>query len=406
MWISCLSRAASRASPDVTRTSPTRPRTASQAPLGWELTATESRRPASMEDLGCCGRKPYGRWSGCARDPGRKSEHRAARGAGSRHRRARLPRDRRRRLARAQPDLPRRAAPRRGARRRGAAARRDLHRLVVRRRAQRGGSDGRGVAGAARHRADPRAVRESTRPRTPFARSRSCDARGCLRGRAGLLDPALPPRALLLPTASTAATAYAIRYRYVVRPFPSPSLVWPTSSRRSRAWPAIVAEPCVSSTTGSSTTRAGGRSWLPWLPVADGENSVAMGSAVLSRAAAPHRSRATSRMRSPGRAGRSRSSADRSARAARTATLRTSLRASTRSPAAYDDAVARFARGDDPMDAPFPMHPSYEQREGVPDRSFTLVSPAAGRADGRRLVAADRRLARAAARAACCTCTT
>jgi glycosyltransferase involved in cell wall biosynthesis len=54
----------------------------------------------------------------------------------------------------------------------------------------------------------------------------------------------------------------------------------------------------------------------------------------------------------------------------------------------YDDAVARFARGDDPMDAPFPMQPSYEKREGVPDRSFTLVSPQ----QGERMVAAWSRL--------------
>ena len=48
------------------------------------------------------------------------------------------------------------------------------------------------------------------------------------------------------------------------------------------------------------------------------------------------------------------------------------------------------------MDAPFPMHPSYEARGGVPDRSFPLVSPGAGRAHGRGLDAADRRLARPA----------
>jgi glycosyltransferase involved in cell wall biosynthesis len=46
--------------------------------------------------------------------------------------------------------------------------------------------------------------------------------------------------------------------------------------------------------------------------------------------------------------------------------------------AAYDDAVERFARGEDPMDAPFPMHPSYELRQGVPDRWFPLVSPEQG----------------------------
>ena len=44
-------------------------------------------------------------------------------------------------------------------------------------------------------------------------------------------------------------------------------------------------------------------------------------------------------------------------------------------PAAYDDAVARWKRGEDPMDAPFPMHPSYEDREDAPDRAFSKVSP-------------------------------
>ena len=53
-------------------------------------------------------------------------------------------------------------------------------------------------------------------------------------------------------------------------------------------------------------------------------------------------------------------------------------------PAAYDDAVERWRRGGDPMDAPFPMHPSYEDREGVPDRAFPYVSPA----QGERMVAA------------------
>jgi glycosyltransferase involved in cell wall biosynthesis len=47
-------------------------------------------------------------------------------------------------------------------------------------------------------------------------------------------------------------------------------------------------------------------------------------------------------------------------------------------PAAYDDAVARWERGEDPMDAPFPMHPSYEARPDVPDRAFPWVSPAQG----------------------------
>jgi glycosyltransferase involved in cell wall biosynthesis len=46
--------------------------------------------------------------------------------------------------------------------------------------------------------------------------------------------------------------------------------------------------------------------------------------------------------------------------------------------ASYDDAAARAARGEDPMDAPVPMHPSYEDRPGVADRWFPRVSPAQG----------------------------
>ena len=44
----------------------------------------------------------------------------------------------------------------------------------------------------------------------------------------------------------------------------------------------------------------------------------------------------------------------------------------------YDAAVAAWERGEDPMDAPQPMHPSFEVRSGVPDRAFTLVSPEQG----------------------------
>jgi glycosyltransferase involved in cell wall biosynthesis len=57
-------------------------------------------------------------------------------------------------------------------------------------------------------------------------------------------------------------------------------------------------------------------------------------------------------------------------------------------PAAYDDAVARWGRGEDPMDAPFPMHPSFEEREAAPDRSFPRVSPD----QGERMVEAWARL--------------
>src|SRR4029077_9366820 len=55
---------------------------------------------------------------------------------------------------------------------------------------------------------------------------------------------------------------------------------------------------------------------------------------------------------------------------------------------AYDEAVARWQRGADPMDGPFPMHPSYEEREGAPDRSFPRVTPE----QGERMVAAWARL--------------
>jgi glycosyltransferase involved in cell wall biosynthesis len=67
-------------------------------------------------------------------------------------------------------------------------------------------------------------------------------------------------------------------------------------------------------------------------------------------------------------------------------------------PAAYDDAVARWERGEDPMDAPFPLHPSYEEREGAPDRSFPRVSPRQGEsmvAAWAKLIAGSARLRRA-----------
>jgi glycosyltransferase involved in cell wall biosynthesis len=67
-------------------------------------------------------------------------------------------------------------------------------------------------------------------------------------------------------------------------------------------------------------------------------------------------------------------------------------------PAAYDDAVARWARGEDPMDAPFPMHPSYEEREHAPDRWFPRVSPHQGGqmvAAWARLIAGSAELRRA-----------
>lgn len=43
--------------------------------------------------------------------------------------------------------------------------------------------------------------------------------------------------------------------------------------------------------------------------------------------------------------------------------------------ARYDDAVAAWEGGGDPMAATFPMHPSFEAKPGVPDRCFGDVAP-------------------------------
>ena len=116
---------------------------------------------------------------------------RRARGVRARDRGARLPRDRRRRHARASA---RSAAPR--VRRAEALADEAPPRAVIftgwssTRRPERGRPDGRGVAGAARHRAAARAARESTPPRTRCARSSSCarsraPPRSCSSARSG-----------------------------------------------------------------------------------------------------------------------------------------------------------------------------------------------------------------------------
>ncbi len=44
----------------------------------------------------------------------------------------------------------------------------------------------------------------------------------------------------------------------------------------------------------------------------------------------------------------------------------------------YRAAVAAYERGSDPMAAPVPMHPSFEDRPGVPDRIFGAVEPRLG----------------------------
>lgn len=50
--------------------------------------------------------------------------------------------------------------------------------------------------------------------------------------------------------------------------------------------------------------------------------------------------------------------------------------------ARYDDAVARWARGEDPMDAPLPMDPSFEARLGGAGSCFPLGIARAGRTNG------------------------
>jgi D-inositol-3-phosphate glycosyltransferase len=44
----------------------------------------------------------------------------------------------------------------------------------------------------------------------------------------------------------------------------------------------------------------------------------------------------------------------------------------------YGPAVAAYGAGSDPIAEPVPMHPSFEDRPGVPDRIFSSVSPALG----------------------------
>ena len=44
-------------------------------------------------------------------------------------------------------------------------------------------------------------------------------------------------------------------------------------------------------------------------------------------------------------------------------------------PVAYDDAVRAHAEGRDPHSEPVPMHPSFEDRPGAPDRVFASLAP-------------------------------
>jgi len=44
-------------------------------------------------------------------------------------------------------------------------------------------------------------------------------------------------------------------------------------------------------------------------------------------------------------------------------------------PVDFNDAMAAFQRGEDPMAAPVPLQPSFEDRPGAPDRVFASLSP-------------------------------
>ena len=45
------------------------------------------------------------------------------------------------------------------------------------------------------------------------------------------------------------------------------------------------------------------------------------------------------------------------------------------SAADFTPAVDAWERGEDPLDQPVPLHASYEDKPGAPDRIFTAVSP-------------------------------
>ena len=202
---------------------------------------------------------------------------------------------------------------------------------------------------------------------------------------------------------------YATRYRYVVRPLPSLPLVRHELCR-SPAWRGIGAGRCgcwtrpTRADARAARARRAARAMAACL-AGDG-NSVAMGLLFYPRGGSAQVASYLSRALVAARLARDARVRIARRRSGALGNAETFFAGIDTVPAAYDDAVARWQRGEDPMDAPFPMHPSYEERDGVPDRSFPRVSPAQGERDGRGLGEADRRIGRAAARAASCTCTT
>ena len=180
---------------------------------------------------------------------------------------------------------------------------------------------------------------------------------------------------------------YTTRYRYVVRPLPSLPLVRHELRSIARmARDRRRALRLLDEADRAETPRRalGSPTWGRRL---GDDDSVAMGllfyprggsalvAAYLSRALVAQGWHVDARVRIAGR------------RKARSATRRRSSPASRRCPPPTTTRSSAGGAGGDPMDAPFPMHPSYEEREGVPDRSFPQRVARAGRAHGRRVVA-------------------
>ena len=336
----------------------------------------------------------------------------AGRRVGSRHRGPRLPRDRRRRLARDQLDLPRRRAPSRGARGRDAAARGDLHRLVVERRARprptrwprSGGAGATSRCSASRT--------PSTRPRTPSARWRCVQTdRGRVRGRAGLLDPPLPARALpVRPAVPPQRLRDALSLRAAGRSRRCRSSS--ASCGRSPGWRGIGAARCACWTRPTGLRR---RRW-PQSPADAGGYAARLDGDATRLRWACSSIPAADRRRSPATC-RARSMAQGLARDARVRIARRRGR-----PRQRGDVLRRHRhgarrlrrrggalgarRGPDGC-AVSRCTPRTRSGRACPTGAFPWVSPRAGRAHGRGVGEADRRIrAASATRADASTCTT
>ena len=286
----------------------------------------------------------------------------------------------------------------------GAAARRDLHGLVVDGRARRGRADGRGVGRAG---ATSTCCREPHAVNTAENAVRSLELVRTLEGASEVVLVCSIrhfPRVRFFFDRLYRRHGYATRYRYVVRPLPSLPLVR-HELRRSRAWCGTGAGRCACSTRPIRLTPPVAR--RGYAPSLGRRRQLGRRWACCSiRAAGRRWSPRTSRARSTRTGWHVTLACGSLGRAGALGNAATFFAGIDTVPAAYDDAVARWERGEDPMDAPFPMHPSYEERAGVPDRVVPARVARAGRADGRGLGAADRRVGPRCARARSSTCTT